>query len=62
MKSIVVSKLNKTFKQPLRAEGFLPFVKSVMFPKYKEINAVKEVSFEIEEGELIGFIGPNGAG
>src|SRR4029450_2952650 len=28
----------------------------------KEIEAVKGVSFEIEQGELFGLLGPNGAG
>ena len=30
--------------------------------KYKEIEAVKGISFSIEEGEIFGLIGPNGAG
>lgn len=25
-------------------------------------NAVQDVSFEIDEGEIVGFLGPNGAG
>lgn len=29
---------------------------------YKNIEAVKEVSFEVQEGELFGLIGPDGAG
>ena len=28
----------------------------------KEFTAVKDVSFELEEGELLGIIGANGAG
>ena len=29
-------------------------------PKYKEVKAVKNISFEVEKGEIIAFIGPNG--
>ena len=30
--------------------------------KFGDITAVKQVSFEIEEGQIFGFLGPNGAG
>ena len=30
--------------------------------KYDETRAADDVSFQIEEGELVGFLGPNGAG
>jgi ABC-type multidrug transport system ATPase subunit len=30
--------------------------------KYKEVQALKAISFEVEEGELFGLIGPDGAG
>lgn len=29
---------------------------------YDQQNALKEVSFEVNEGEIVGFLGPNGAG
>ncbi|HLR76500.1 MAG TPA: ATP-binding cassette domain-containing protein, partial [Balneolaceae bacterium] len=29
---------------------------------YDEVEALRGISFEIEEGELFGFIGPDGAG
>ena len=30
--------------------------------KYGSFTAVNNISFEIEEGEIVGFLGPNGAG
>ncbi len=29
---------------------------------YKDVNALKDISFEVEKGELFGLIGPDGAG
>ncbi|QUI25532.1 ABC transporter ATP-binding protein [Vallitalea pronyensis] len=33
-----------------------------VFKKYERIEAVRDVSFEIHEGEIFGLLGPNGAG
>ena len=30
--------------------------------KYGNFEAIKDISFEIDEGEIVGFLGPNGAG
>lgn len=30
--------------------------------KYGETEALKEISFEVDKGEIVGFLGPNGAG
>lgn len=62
MKIIEVKNLCKTFKKPLREEGLKGMIKALFSRKYEEIKAVDDISFEIEEGEIVGYIGANGAG
>ena len=62
MAIITVKNLNKTFKVKTKEKGFLNSIKRIIKPKYKIIKAVKNISFEVEEGEVVAFIGPNGAG
>ena len=59
---IEVKKLSKTFKIKVKEKGFKGSLKSIFKPKYKNINAVKNINFEVEKGEILAFIGPNGAG
>ncbi len=62
MASVVVDHLTKTFKVPVREEGFANSVKSLFHREYRQVEAVKQVSFALEPGEIVGFLGPNGAG
>lgn len=62
MAIIEVKKLSKTFKVKTKEKGLTGSLKSMIKPKYKVIKAVKDISFEVEKGEIIAFIGPNGAG
>lgn len=40
----------------------MPTLKSLVVRPSETVKAVDDISFNIEEGELVGFIGPNGAG
>lgn len=62
MPIISVRNLNKTFKVQQKTPGMWGTLKSLVARKYNLVPAVKDVSFDIEAGELVGFIGPNGAG
>ncbi len=59
---ISVHHLKKYFKVYQKEPGLLGSVKSLWNRKYEEVKAVDDVSFEIEQGEVVGFIGQNGAG
>ena len=62
MKIISVNNLSKTFKKPMRGEGLKGMVKALFSRKYEEVKAVDGISFDIDEGEIVGYIGANGAG
>ncbi len=62
MTVIEVTNLKKEFKAKQKEPGVKGAVKAMFFPKYKQINAVNNISFTVKKGEMVGFIGPNGAG
>lgn len=59
---IEVKNLSKTFKVSKRDKGFQEALKSLFSRKYELVHALNNVSFNIDEGEMVGYIGPNGAG
>ena len=62
MSLIEVKNLNKTFKKAIRGKGVKDMLKTLFSHKYENIEAVKDVSFNIEQGGIVGYIGANGAG
>lgn len=59
---IEVQNLTKIFRKPIRGKGLVGMLSTLFSRKYTEIRAVDGVSFDIPEGEIVGYIGSNGAG
>ncbi len=62
MDAITVNRLSKTFRVKVKEKGLKGSLKAIFRPEYKSIQAVKDISFQVREGEILAFIGPNGAG
>jgi len=62
MSLIKAQDLNKTFRIYENGEGIRGYLKSFLSREYREVEAVKSLDLEIEKGEMIGYIGANGAG
>lgn len=60
--SILVKNLTKEYKVTNRKSGFIHNLKALIKPDVKIVKAVDDISFECNDGEIIGFIGKNGAG
>lgn len=59
---IEVSELSKQFRTFRRREGVLGALQNLFVREYETVRAVDHVSFSIEPGEMVGYIGANGAG
>lgn len=62
MSQIELKNICKTFKILERPEGPLGILRGAFVRETKIVKALEEISFNIDEGDLVGYIGPNGAG
>ena len=62
MNIIEVKNLQRIFKKPIRGKGVKGMITTLFSRKYEEVEAVKDISFDIKQGEIVGYIGANGAG
>jgi ABC-2 type transport system ATP-binding protein len=62
MPTIQIQNLSKVYDYYKKQPGLLASLKGLFKREKLYTEAVKSISFDIEEGELVGFLGPNGAG
>ncbi|MDQ6422582.1 ABC transporter ATP-binding protein [Paenibacillus sp. LHD-117] len=62
MLAIDVKDLRKDFRVQKNREGLSGAFKDLFKREYREVRAVKDISFQIPQGEICGYIGENGAG
>lgn len=62
MPIIEVCNLAKHYQVYRKNAGWVASIKGLFHREYNLIRAVKQVSFQIERGEMVAFLGPNGAG
>jgi ABC-2 type transport system ATP-binding protein len=62
MAAIEVRELCRTYQVFRKREGVWASVRGLFHREYDVVSAVRNVSFTIEEGEMVAFLGPNGAG
>ncbi|HEX2568745.1 MAG TPA: ATP-binding cassette domain-containing protein [Polyangia bacterium] len=62
MPIISAENLSKVYRTVRRDPGLAGALKALVAPRYEEKRALDRVSFTVEPGEVVGYIGVNGAG
>jgi ABC-2 type transport system ATP-binding protein len=60
--SIQVRELSKHYKVHRKEAGLRSSLRNLFRREYETVKAVDGISFDVEQGEIVGFLGPNGAG
>lgn len=61
-KLIKLDHIRKTFRVSKRDPGLKNALRSFVKRQYETIEALADISFQVNDGEMVGYIGPNGAG
>ncbi len=62
MSVIEVENLTKVFKIPQKDPGLGGAIKGLFAPRFQSKTAVDRINFRLDRGEIVGYIGVNGAG
>ena len=52
----------KTYRVAKRSAGFMEACRQLFHREHEQICALDDVSFTIRDGEIVSYMGPNGAG
>lgn len=62
MAQLSIENVSKNYRQLQAQSGSYAFVKNLISPKYREVNALSNINFDIQKGERLALLGQNGAG
>jgi ABC-2 type transport system ATP-binding protein len=62
MSAIEIRHLKKSYRVYQKKEGLWASVTGLMHREYKEVEAVRGIDLDVQQGEFVAFLGPNGAG
>jgi ABC-2 type transport system ATP-binding protein len=62
MAIIEIRNLSKSYRVYQKKEGLGQALRGLFHREYKTVEAVQNVSLDVEPGEFVAFLGPNGAG
>jgi ABC-2 type transport system ATP-binding protein len=62
MSVIEIRGLKKSYRVYQKKEGLWAALRGLFRREYREVQAVRGIDLDVEEGEFVAFLGPNGAG
>ncbi|MEM9659577.1 MAG: ABC transporter ATP-binding protein, partial [Planctomycetota bacterium] len=62
MSAICIRQLAKSYQVYQKKEGLRASLAGLLHREYREVEAVRRIDLDVEQGEFVAFLGPNGAG